>query len=36
VLVNDAGHVSNIDAPAEFNEAVLAFLSRIKEVPDAR
>jgi pimeloyl-ACP methyl ester carboxylesterase len=26
VLIDDAGHVSNRDAPAEFNQAVLAFL----------
>jgi pimeloyl-ACP methyl ester carboxylesterase len=29
VIIEDAGHMSNIDAPAEFNKQVLSFLSSI-------
>lgn len=29
VVINDAGHVSNVDAPAEFNAAVLEFLGSL-------
>ena len=30
VLIEGAGHMSNLDAPAEFNAAVLAFLAGLK------
>ena len=29
VVIPDAGHAANIDQPAAFNEAVLAFLSKL-------
>lgn len=29
VVITDAGHASNIDQPAAFNEAVLAFLDEV-------
>lgn len=31
VIIPDAGHVSNVDQPAAFNEAVTVFLRRIEE-----
>jgi pimeloyl-ACP methyl ester carboxylesterase len=30
VVVPDAGHVSNVDQPAQFNQSVLAFLGRLR------
>jgi pimeloyl-ACP methyl ester carboxylesterase len=29
VMIDDAGHVANVDAPAAFNDAVLAFLAQL-------
>jgi 3-oxoadipate enol-lactonase len=31
VIIEDAGHVTNLEAPAEFNEAVLRFLDGIAD-----
>ncbi|HUD36022.1 MAG TPA: alpha/beta fold hydrolase [Streptosporangiaceae bacterium] len=30
VVIDDAGHVANVDAPAAFNDAVLAFLAQLQ------
>jgi 3-oxoadipate enol-lactonase len=30
VVIADAAHLSNVECPAEFNRAVLAFLARVQ------